>query len=272
MQAPMTELLEPYLARLGITGTLSPTPDALLALHRAHALGVPYENLDVQLGQPLTTDPAAALAKLAAGRGGWCYEMNGAFGAALTLLGFSVTRLAGGVQRAALGDAALGNHLVLKVVIDGAALLCDVGFGDGLLEPIPLQEGHYRQGALGFRLQRLDDGLWRFHGDARTGGAPSFDFADAPADEALLARQCAALQSAPESPFVLNAVVQRHRPDGHVALRGRVLRTLTPDGVRERTLDGPDDYAATLVREFGFELPAAALWPRIVARHAALFG
>lgn len=268
----MTELLEPYLARLGITGPLSPTPEALLVLHRAHALSVPYENLDVQLGQPLTTDPTAALAKLATGRGGWCYEMNGALGAALALLDFEVTRLAGGVQRATLGDAALGNHLLLKVDVGDAAWLCDVGFGDGLIEPIPLQEGVHCQGVLRFRLQRLADGLWRFHGDARTGGAPSFDFADAPADEALLAQQCAALQSAPESPFVLNAVVQRHRPDGHVALRGRVLRTLTTDGVRERTLDGPDDYAATLAREFGLKLPATALWARILARHAALFG
>lgn len=269
----MTDLPHRYLARLGIGAGLVPTFDALAALHRAHALRVPYENLDVQLSRPLSTDTGAALAKVASGRGGWCYEMNGSLGAALSVLGFEVTRMAGGVQRATLGDQALGNHLVLKVMVAGAPYLCDVGFGDGLIEPMPLAEGSCTQGVLCFRLQRLADGLWRFHGDAKTGGAPSFDFADAPADEALLARQCAMLQTAPESPFVLNAVVQRHRPDAHLAFRGRVLRAVGAAGVTERTVESADEYVAVLAAEFGLDLPAAAaLWPQIIARHEALFG
>lgn len=269
----MTDLLHRYLARLGLGPHAGATLDTLTALHRAHALRVPYENLDVQLQRPLTTDVGAALAKVASGRGGWCYEMNGTLGTALSALGFEVTRLAGGVQRATLGDQALGNHLVLKVMIGDEPWLCDVGFGDGLIEPMPLAEGSCTQGVLSFRLERLADGLWRFHGDPKTGGAPSFDFADAPADEGLLARQCAMLQSAPESPFVLNAVVQRHAPDAHLAFRGRVLRTVGASGTSERTVAGPDEYAAVLASEFGLELPdAAMLWPRIVARHEALFG
>ncbi|MFZ5491607.1 MAG: arylamine N-acetyltransferase family protein [Pseudomonadota bacterium] len=269
----MTDPLHRYLARLGLAAEVGPTLDTLTALHRAHALRVPYENLDVQLQRPLSTDTGAALAKVASGRGGWCYEMNGSLGTALSALGFEVTRMAGGVQRATLGDQALGNHLVLKVMVGDEPWLCDVGFGDGLIEPMPLAEGACAQGVLAFRLERLGDGLWRFHGDPKTGGAPSFDFADAPADEDLLARQCALLQSAPESPFVLNAVVQQHRPDAHLAFRGRVLRTVSAAGIAERTVASPNEYAAVLAAEFGLDLPdAALLWPRIAARHEALFG
>jgi N-hydroxyarylamine O-acetyltransferase len=269
----MSDLLHRYLARLGVEAAPAPSLAALTALHRAHAMRVPYENLDVQFQRPLTTDAGAALAKVASGRGGWCYEMNGALGAALALLGFEVTRMAGGVHRASLGDQALGNHLVLKVTVDGAPYLCDVGFGDGLIAPIPIAEGTHTQGVLSFRMERLPDGYWRFHGDAKSGGAPSFDFADAPADEALLARQCAMLQNAPQSPFVLNAVVQRHGEGAHLALRGRVLRTLMASGLSERTIAGPEEYVSVLASDFGLDLgAAAALWPRIARRHEELFG
>ena len=49
-------------------------------LHRAHRLAIPYENLDIHLGVPLTLDPERIFAKLVdERRGGWCYEMNGLF-------------------------------------------------------------------------------------------------------------------------------------------------------------------------------------------------
>ena len=68
----------------------------LKALHRAHLLAIPYENLDVQMGRRRTTSPAEAYEKIVGEkRGGWCYEMNGTFGWALKEAGFKVTRLAG---------------------------------------------------------------------------------------------------------------------------------------------------------------------------------
>ncbi|MFD2143902.1 arylamine N-acetyltransferase [Ancylobacter oerskovii] len=55
------------------------------------------------MGWPSSIAPASAFAKMVEGRrGGWCYEMNGLFGAALAALGFRVTRLCGGVDRRSL--------------------------------------------------------------------------------------------------------------------------------------------------------------------------
>ncbi len=63
----------------------------------AHLRAIPYENLDVQLGRPVTIGRDAVLDKvIGRGRGGWCYEMNGVLGWALEQLGFKITRLAGG--------------------------------------------------------------------------------------------------------------------------------------------------------------------------------
>jgi N-hydroxyarylamine O-acetyltransferase len=77
-------------------------------------------------------------------RGGWCYEMNGLMDWALREIGFKVTRMAGGVMRASVGDGVVGNHLVLKVDLD-RPYLADVGFGDGLVEPIPIEPGRTKQ-------------------------------------------------------------------------------------------------------------------------------
>ncbi len=61
----------------------------------------------------------------------------------------------------------------------------------------------------------------------------------------------------------------RHRPGGTVLLlRGRVLRTVTPQGYTDRVLGSAEDLVATLRDGFSLDLPeAAALWPKIVARH-----
>ena len=70
--------------RIGFSGVARPDLATLRAIHRGHALGISYENLDVQLGRPLSTSPAEAFDKIVRRRrGGWCYEMNGLMGAAL---------------------------------------------------------------------------------------------------------------------------------------------------------------------------------------------
>ena len=263
--------LEAYLDRIGYAGPVRPDLATLRALHRAHLQAIPYENLDIQFGRPLTPDPAAAFEKLVGrGRGGWCYEMNGVFGAVLAEIGFRVTRMAGAAMRELLGDAAIGNHLVLLVELGGEPWIADVGFGDGILEPFRLQAAELTAGGYPFRLEAISEGWWRFH-NHEFGGAKSFDFAVAPADPALLAEKCAWLQSAPESTFVLNAIVQRYRGEEIWQMRGRVLRRVRPTGVETRVLSSADELVDVLARTFGLDLPeAATLWPRILARHEAV--
>jgi len=265
--------LSAYLDRIGHVGPVAPDAATLKALHRAHLLAIPYENFDVQFGRPVTIEADAAFEKLVVRRrGGWCYEMNGLFAAALDEIGFSVTRMAGGVVRSLLGDGRVGNHLVLRVDLPEGPWIADVGFGDGSFEPFPLQAGPIRAEGFECRLEQLEGGWWRFHNHA-LGGAPDFDFRDEPADPALLASQCEWLQTAPTSPFVLNATAQRHRPGEILVLRGRVLKRIRPDAVEDRLIESAHDYVETLSRDFDLDLPEAAdLWPRILQRHEELFG
>jgi len=268
----MSGALADYFARIGYSGTPRVDVETLVALHRAHLTAIPYENLDVQLGRPVTRDIAGIQAKLIHGRrGGWCYEMNGLLSWALEEIGFSLTRLAGGVMRAVAGDQQIGNHLVLLVHLD-RPWLADVGFGDGLIDPVPLQEGPITQGFLNFRLERLDQRWWRFHNQPH-GGAASFDFAEEAGDPALLDFKCHRLQTDPASNFTLNAILQRRTALGVDAITGRVLKQVRAGGVTKSLIPDAAAYVGHLRDLFGLDLPQAEqLWPKIIARHREVFG
>jgi N-hydroxyarylamine O-acetyltransferase len=263
--------LQTYLDRVGFRGRANADLETLRTLHRLHLEHIPYENLDVQLGHPVSIEIEPIFEKLVnRRRGGWCYEMNGLLGWALEEIGFKVTRMAGAVMRVVMGDANVGNHLVLRIDLD-QPYIGDVGFGDGMLEPVALAAQEFRHDFLPYRLEDLGAGWWRFHNHP-LGGAASFDFELKPAEHALLAAKCQLLQTAPQSPFVMNAVVQRHAHNRLAMMRGRSFKVLTPDGTEERLIGSADDYIATLAKEFRLDLPEArSLWPKIVARHEELF-
>ena len=266
--------LAAYLHRICFDGSARPDLATLRAIHRAHQYAVPFENLDVLLHRPIVLDAEANYNKIVGQRrGGWCYQLNGVMGWALEQIGFDVMRMSAGVMRVRVGDAQLGNHLCLLVGLDQRYLV-DVGFGGGLVEPLPLKTSEREDRPYRLGLTELDDGYWRFaeiaHG---AGDASSFDFRVAPADEALLARKCQFLQTDPASPFVQNLVVQRRTADTHLSLRGRVLQATHATRVDKKLLNSADELVATLRERFDLDTPeAATLWPSICARHEALFG
>jgi N-hydroxyarylamine O-acetyltransferase len=260
--------LDDYLSRIAYSGPVTPDRTCLAAIHRHHLLAIPYEDLDVQLGRPLDLDPQRIFEKMVAqGRGGWCYEMNGLLGWALEEIGFTVTRMVGGIMRAIQGDETMGNHLVLRVDLN-EPMLADTGLGDGILEPLPLAEGHHRLGDREYRLERLDDGLWRFHNHE---GAipPSFDFRDEP-DEDRLALTCRELQQDPNSLFRQNLICLQ--PDERGRSKVLIGRVLMLPGEEKRIIESADEFCLVLEGVFGLSDPDVRdVWPKVLARHEELF-
>jgi len=263
--------LDSYLACIGFSGQARPDLDTLRQIHRQHLLTIPFENLDVQLHRPMDLDIRRIYSKIVEqGRGGWCYEMNGLLGWALQEAGFDVTRLTGGVWRSQRGDAVLGNHLLLCVQLD-QPWIADVGFGDGVFEPVPLQDHAFEQRGFGYRLEQLDD-YWRFHNHAG-GAAGSYDFRHAPADEKLFAEKCEWLSTAAESPFVMNLVCQKFVPGGYDIQVGRVAKQVSPEGKREWLIESAEELLETLSDRFALDVPeVAGLWDAIEARHEEFSG
>ena len=268
--------LRRYLRRVGYEGSVCPSPETLATLLRSHVLSVPFENLDVQLGVPVTNDVEAAFDKIVGrGRGGWCYEQNGLFGWVLSEIGFDVTRVAAAVRRAERGDAALANHLCLLVRTPDdpeSVYLADVGFGGSMIEPIPLLASQHEQAPFRIGLRQLDDGHWQFR-EKSGADTVSYDFLAEPGSEAAMSEKCTQLQRDPNSSFILNLVAQKRTPETHIVLRGRVLTLNSTSGKQTRTLRSQAELAETLKKTFQLDVPEATdLWERIVERHEILFG
>src|SRR5215471_8279450 len=90
--------LDRYLARIGHGGKIAPDLATLASLHAAHVDAIPFESFDPLLGRPVPLDLASLQAKLVdSRRGGYCFEQNLLFKAALEAIGFKVTGLTGRV-------------------------------------------------------------------------------------------------------------------------------------------------------------------------------
>jgi len=260
-----------YLERIGYRGEIGPTLDCLTAIHRCHAFAIPYENLDVQLGRPLDFDIERIFDKLVMRpRGGWCFETHILLEWALREIGFDVMQVAAGIHRDERGDDLFGDHTAILVRLD-ETYLADLGLGDGIRDPIPLIEGTYSQGALSFRLERLEDGYWRFHSHAFA-YPNNFDFRDEPADWVRIGRQNQRLQTDPASIFVSNFVCQIMKPESVTCLTGRVLREKTVNGTTKQLIS-KDEFEDILYRVFGIhDEEASSIWPKVATRHEELFG
>ncbi len=248
-----------YLARLGIRSSVAPTRETLVLLHVLHLRTVPFENASVRFREPIDLDPAALVDKIARrGRGGFCYELNGAFAALLEAIGFRVERLA---ARSYEGGVALGppfDHLALRVEAGGSWLV-DVGFGYSFLQPLRFEAGVEQADPMGlFRLVPLEgaegghdvewrhrDGTWRPHFRVGSHEHPLSDFAPT----------CWFHRTSPASPFTRGWLCARALPEGWATLDGRHL-VVTEGAEREdRELIGDLELAAALERWFGVSVP-----------------
>lgn len=131
--------LAAYLERIGLD---RPAADAegLRALQQAHMRAVPFENFDPLLGKvPLLGIPELFAKIVQRRRGGYCFEQNGLYGAALAAIGFAPRRVLARV-RMRYGVDASRSHLVLRADVGGRSFLTDVGFG-GPGPLIPLEIG-----------------------------------------------------------------------------------------------------------------------------------
>jgi N-hydroxyarylamine O-acetyltransferase len=137
-----------YLSRIGVSTPVTRTIADLERLQRAHLTAVPFENLDVYHRRGVRTDADWSVPKIVERRrGGWCFELNGAFAALLEELGFSVKQLGATV----LGGEEVSDiptHLSLEVTLDRPYLV-DVGFGDTFIRPLPLDGEGPHDGGVG---------------------------------------------------------------------------------------------------------------------------
>ncbi|NKY99787.1 arylamine N-acetyltransferase family protein [Nocardiopsis alborubida] len=252
--------LDAYLTRVGLSGDLPPTLDTLRAVHRAHLAAIPFENLQIVLGRSVELDVPALVDKMVRRpRGGYCYEQNLLLAAVLDRLGFAVTGFTARVLSGATGSPRPSTHSLLRVDLDGEPWLADVGFGGGgLLEPVPLADGHQEvQGGWGLRLDRVSDvgeDEWLLRSFDGREWRPLYSFATAAAVRQDYAIFSHFLVGHPRSPFLGRLMVQRIGPGAQHMLTDTTLTTTAPDGTRTEREVPVEEVGQVLHEVFGIGL------------------
>lgn len=152
---PVAFDLDAYCARINYRGSRDVSLATLTGLHSAHAHNVPFENLDIHLGQAISLQPADLFAKIVTRkRGGYCYEVNSFLTMILRAFGFQVHGLLARV-RFSISAIRPRSHQLLLVTVDNEPWIADVGFGSCCLrEPMRLTPDVVsEQGPDNFRLK-----------------------------------------------------------------------------------------------------------------------
>jgi N-hydroxyarylamine O-acetyltransferase len=261
--------VDALLARIGLDHRPPADLAGLREVHRAYLLRVPYEDLTIQLGEQRALDVEDVAARmLEGGRGGYCFEVNGVLGALLEALGFTVER-----RRAAVGPRGERdevNHLALTVVLDGDRWLCDSGWGEGFVEPLPLRPGRHEQPPLHWTIETDgEDGWWIEQHE--WGGSPGFWIWPGVVGLDAFHEPHERLSLGAESSFRNTLVVEQPRGDRVVTLRSRTYTERGPGHDVRRVLRDAGELETTLRDAFGIEVGAARaarLWDNARMQHA----
>jgi N-hydroxyarylamine O-acetyltransferase len=248
-----------YLRRIGAERPQILDEMALAGLHRAHLMTVPFENLSIGVGEVISLAESDLISKIVTRRrGGFCYELNGAFALLLQALGADVVRVAARVY----GDGLLGppfDHLalVVRLPVGDDTWLADVGFGSHTTYPLRYesrQEQHDPGGQ--FVLTDTTDGDVEVLRD----GQPQYRLETRGRALADFTPTCWWQQTSPESHFTKNSICSRLTADGRITLSGRTLITTSGGRRTEQQLETDDAVRSAYHDHFGITLdqvPAA---------------
>jgi len=134
---------EQFLNRIGLSGrNVEQTVEFLAAVQEACVLTIPYENLDILAGKPVSLEKEAIFHKIVVcRRGGYCFELNALLHHMLEEMGFQVRSC---FARFLRGESQIPfrRHRIVVVNLGGQAYMLDIGVGQVAPRlPLKLTEG-----------------------------------------------------------------------------------------------------------------------------------
>ena len=234
------EKISRYFQRIGMAlpDPMVPDSELLCKLQYAHCTTVPYENLDILRGKPLSLDIDDLYGKVVEQRrGGFCFELNGLFAWLLSQLGYEVSEYAARYLRGE-SELPMRRHRVMVVKATDGTWLCDVGIGEVCPRwPIRMEEGLVqRQQDEAYRLVRdrflgwvlMDEhgGQWR----------PFYSFTEEPQLPVDFIAPTFYCEKHPDSPFTAQEMFSLKTAHGRITLDGHVFKVFDGGEVTVREL------------------------------------
>jgi N-hydroxyarylamine O-acetyltransferase len=253
--------LHDYLTRVGFRGKVQPDLATLATIHAAHVDAIPFEGIDPLLSRPVKLDLASVQEKLLdRRRGGYCFEQNALFMAALEAIGFSVTGLGGRVRWMSPPDSPLGpkTHMLLRVDLSEGSYLADVGFGACVLDtPLQFKTDIEQRTAMGtYRLTEAD-GLFSLSAKQPSGWRTMYVFNLEPQIQSDYELGNWFTSTNASAPFLSTLIMERLGSDKRYKPVNRRLTIEARDGeiVAERSIGSADELGQILEQTFKMTPP-----------------
>ncbi|XP_077170521.1 arylamine N-acetyltransferase 2-like [Paroedura picta] len=247
-----------YLLRIGYRGPAQPSQETLFRLHRCHLFSVPFESLSIHCREPITLALPLLYDKIVRRhRGGFCFELNGLFLWLLQTLGFEAKAVAGRVRNRFTGRYGPPlDHMVILVQLDGRPFLCDVGFGEGFLEPLELKPDTENVQEGGVFWLGCKEGIWVLERREVPGkeGRPLYQFTLEEKQLDDFAGMCLYHQTSPSSIFACKSFCSLQKEGGgRLTYMGWRLISTVGEKRTETVLQRPE-IPAVLREKFGVQL------------------
>lgn len=235
-----------YLERIGVSGRITPSLDALAKLQLRHLQTVPFENFDILAKRSITCTQDHFLEKVVTRhRGGFCYELNGAFSWLLRELGFDITVVSARVKRDAGRFGPEFDHFTIIAHLEEDYLV-DVGFGNFTTLPVPMS-GRVVSDVLGeYRVAENPEGPLAFEMKAGDEWKPDYVFSTVEREIPEFEGMCQYHQTSSDSPFTSKEVCSIYTDMGRLTISGNSLIETVGDSRSSR--DITDEERISLLR------------------------
>ncbi len=217
---------------------------------------IPYENLDIISGRPLSLEYNDLYTKIVLNhRGGYCFELNGFLSEIYRSLGFSVKEYIARYIRGEMGTP-IRRHRVLLITLGENRYLCDAGIGQPAFRvPLLIEDGYtseqygetYRvtwDEFLGWVISDLHKGEWRRFYSFTEEEQLNIDYV-------MPSFWC---EHSPDSIFNKGTMVAIKNDTGRITLNGNVFKIFDGENVSVRQVT-EDELTDIYAAYFGISYP-----------------
>jgi len=246
-----------YLRRIGLEKVKFANFATLQALQRAHLEAIPYENLDIIRGVPISLEFDNMYEKIIVRRrGGYCFELNGLFAWLLRVLGFQVREYLARFLRGGTEIPPRGHRVLVIAIKNEGEFLCDAGVG-GIIprKPVLLKPGTVnKQNGEMFKIERDEISGYILHEWRKESWCKIYSFTREEQFDIDFTVPSFYCEKHPSSPFRTKDMVHIFTKDGRKSIDGRELRIFSPGGVEVTSLGADAVFRQVLKSHFGIEL------------------